>query len=1349
MLNKNSMNQQQAGAYETLYEIQAILNAQDMKRVHKSFVELNPDVLNQQQQELNRQKLILGRNSSSRVPLGLDISSGILPPPISSSSLKGRLLNLNKRTIDDRERDITPLDNQSSDLFTLQTQTMFNRVNKFKSKKIVISSQNHYNDKSQERYRNNKTFLSQRASTQFQSVPTSLSYANLPFTHKNNSVAFDLNLSLADIVNQGRLSANSQSINNKRRLISIGQQNIVSSSLHSKNESFAVFNQQLQESSRATPIGIQIKDNVFITSTQQNVEQQQQPSASSSRPPRDTSRQSDLGLQTNTRKSCERRSSMIQLKLRKISITQNPNEISSILPQKINSASSQLRNPENQIAQVKKSAVISSKVSENNLSFLLPALSQKQNYNQDNPYIKLFEARCQDLGLKPNQAQQERFLKTIEQMQSHKLTLTDQGFGDKSAIEMAKIIRNKSLNKHWTQIDLSMNRFGGSNLKVIVDALKQNTRIVSLKLQNNLINGSEDFQQIQNLIKDHPSLSTIDFSNTDTNKQRNRLGNQGLQAIVDGILQSQNSLIGIISVAGNMISTHQPIQELLKYKSSQIISLDLSDNDIGTTFFENCGQNMSQLQELKLSNTKMTNKSLKDLTKQLKEQKWQLQYLDLSSNLITSEGIQKLLNTLKSNQVLKALNLAENDFSNSAYFTVFENFFSQNKNLESFNLSQTKLDNQSLAIMARGLKKNLGLKYLNLSNNYSIGDLGMFQVCQALLDNSLHQIEEIDFSKCYLKLNNDLAIENQQKSHRRNSHNSKSLNQLQNSENHAFSNNLQKQQQYNKLFQSFCQFIKNNKTVRTLNLKDNMIRDQAAQQVLDCFKSNLKAIANNSKANRIRIQFEMNPCNHNIMKEFERLNKLNMLIYKENEMPSIQNEINNLKIQHEKALEECSMIQDNQDQQYYLENQIQIYQKFQPKLQRKQTSIVETTEQLSNQIKAIKVTKTINQLQFHVEDEDLEQVKQQERLKYKVLKRERENLRQKRIDLDFEDEQIDNRTILKEKDHQKQINDYLHKLDVVKLAQQKSQEEHKQCLKTLDRKRDQHQLQKDAWLSELEQIEKEQSITVLIYENYAKEIERVKKRIAENEMKKNQENKINKEQEDKENNQITSNYQQSESIGKISIKKSKSKSRVNKSRKDKSFSIRLKPTASKNTQQHYRQATQSAQRMLSGLSNYPHKLQQQQINQNSQEKSHIQLQNQINNTLKKQHIKDLNSTNEKIANTKEKQQKLITQQQQNQQEELFESPSSKIRDLKRLKRKLQQNFQEQDMVNNMQQQRQIQIQEYQNMISSDSNNQLQSFQSLPSEISLSSRNEGRSSSRLAILNKEAMTIEDQTYLQRY
>jgi Ran GTPase-activating protein (RanGAP) involved in mRNA processing and transport len=62
------------------------------------------------------------------------------------------------------------------------------------------------------------------------------------------------------------------------------------------------------------------------------------------------------------------------------------------------------------------------------------------------------------------------------------------GFGIGSSEILGTILRKC---KGLTHLDLTLNRLG-NNLKPLVDGIKVNTRIVSLKLSNNEIVGSQD-----------------------------------------------------------------------------------------------------------------------------------------------------------------------------------------------------------------------------------------------------------------------------------------------------------------------------------------------------------------------------------------------------------------------------------------------------------------------------------------------------------------------------------------------------------------------------------------------------------------------------------------------------------------------------------------------------------------------------------------------------------------------------------------------------------------------------------------------------------------------------------------
>ena len=90
-----------------------------------------------------------------------------------------------------------------------------------------------------------------------------------------------------------------------------------------------------------------------------------------------------------------------------------------------------------------------------------------------------------------------------------------------------------------------------------------NTSIVSLKLGNNEITSSH-YELLKKLVQDHPSLTHLDFSNNDTKKHKNKLGNDGFSAIMEGIRNSRESLISIVNFSGNFITNITPLSWALQ-----------------------------------------------------------------------------------------------------------------------------------------------------------------------------------------------------------------------------------------------------------------------------------------------------------------------------------------------------------------------------------------------------------------------------------------------------------------------------------------------------------------------------------------------------------------------------------------------------------------------------------------------------------------------------------------------------------------------------------------------------------------------------------------------------------------
>jgi len=91
-----------------------------------------------------------------------------------------------------------------------------------------------------------------------------------------------------------------------------------------------------------------------------------------------------------------------------------------------------------------------------------------------------------------------------------RLSFKDQGMSYQSASIIGKTLIGQ--NDNLRKIDLSCNQFQ-SNFKPIVNGIRRNKRIVQLVMKNNQLNGVEHAEDLKAIVKNHPTLFSIDFSN--------------------------------------------------------------------------------------------------------------------------------------------------------------------------------------------------------------------------------------------------------------------------------------------------------------------------------------------------------------------------------------------------------------------------------------------------------------------------------------------------------------------------------------------------------------------------------------------------------------------------------------------------------------------------------------------------------------------------------------------------------------------------------------------------------------------------------------------------------------------
>ena len=155
----------------------------------------------------------------------------------------------------------------------------------------------------------------------------------------------------------------------------------------------------------------------------------------------------------------------------------------------------------------------------------------------------------------------------------------------------------------------------------------------------------------------YPSLTALDLGNSENIKNRNRIYDEGLQALVEGMTTSKSGfcLISELHLQSACISGEglQVLQSLQQTKIDLQI-LDLAFNDLGNEAAYHLQYVIPTLVSLNLSTTKLGLKGCLELARHFNifseengVQYSALKYLDLSNNHIGTEGFTKLISKLR------------------------------------------------------------------------------------------------------------------------------------------------------------------------------------------------------------------------------------------------------------------------------------------------------------------------------------------------------------------------------------------------------------------------------------------------------------------------------------------------------------------------------------------------------------------------------------------------------------------------------------------------------------------------------------------------------------------------------
>ena len=409
------------------------------------------------------------------------------------------------------------------------------------------------------------------------------------------------------------------------------------------------------------------------------------------------------------------------------------------------------------------------------------------------------------------------------------LELNNNNMTGKVAKDLAIVIKN---NLGLKRIGLSYNNLKKS-ASLILRALEDNFQLVSLNLNGNYMT-SHVSKDLANVIKNNLGLKELGLSYNNLKTSASII----LRALKDNfqlvsLNLNGNYMTSLVSKdLANVINNNLNLQQLClsdnHLRSSAVVIIQALAGHLQLKFLDLGGNQMTGAVAVELANVIKNNSGLKRL--HLADNNFKssaifilhalkgychLGILDLNNNYMTKEVVKDLADVIKNNLDLQQLSLSYNDFKASA--TVILDALKDHFQLKSLNLNgnyMTELVSQDLANI---IKHNLGLQELNLSDNNLRSSAVL--IVQALINHVQLKALDLGRNKMTWKIAQDLASVIKTNS---------GLQQLDLSGNDLKASAV-----------IILQALKDSCQLKSLNLNDNEMTGQVAEDLASVIKNNI------------------------------------------------------------------------------------------------------------------------------------------------------------------------------------------------------------------------------------------------------------------------------------------------------------------------------------------------------------------------------------------------------------------------------------------------------------------------------------------------------------------------------
>ena len=326
------------------------------------------------------------------------------------------------------------------------------------------------------------------------------------------------------------------------------------------------------------------------------------------------------------------------------------------------------------------------------------------------------------------------------------LHLNDTFITEEATEHLADVIKN---NTYLEELYIANNNLGVSGI-VILQALTRTSKLKALNLNGNKLTG-QVVEHLVSFIKNNSCLEKLYLSDNDFKssvsailkalKENSRLnilhlnGNLMTEEAAEDLADviKSNAHLKQLCIANNKLGVSAAVILQALTRTSKLKALDLNGNKLTGQVVEHLVsviKNNSCLEQLYLSDNDFKS-SVSAIFKALKENS-RLNILHLNGNVMTEEAAEDLADVIKSNAHLKQLSIANNKFGVSA--AVILQALTRTSKLKALDLNGNKLTGQVVEHLVSVIKNNSHLEQLYLS--YNDFKSSVSAILKALKENS-------------------------------------------------------------------------------------------------------------------------------------------------------------------------------------------------------------------------------------------------------------------------------------------------------------------------------------------------------------------------------------------------------------------------------------------------------------------------------------------------------------------------------------------------------------------------------------------------------------------------------------